>query len=356
MLPLMATKMVDQRACGYAQMLAPQASEVLHYFRLWCDIQQMEFVSEWGRYLMQIDRRRVIAGLGATALCGGPTALFARTSLQLGSSEVISLSDGNLVLPAEFFFQGLPEGELDLILSRHNVPRDQLEPPCNLTLLRQEGRIVLFDAGSGPAFMPSAGKLLSSLEAEGLTPEDITHVVFTHAHPDHLWGILDDFDDPIFPDAQLMMGQGEWDYWTDPNTVDTIGEARASFAVGAARRLAAIEDQISFFKDGTEVLPGVMAHATHGHTPGHMSFEIRDGSSAVMVGGDAIGNEHVAFDRPDWASGADQDADLGAKTRMRLLDQLATDDIALLGFHLPHGGLGRVEWSGDAYRFVPEDV
>ncbi len=305
---------------------------------------------------MQFDRRQVLAGLGGIALGNVPSVSFARTVMPLGAAEVISLSDGNLVLPASFFFEGLPQDELDLILAKHNVPRDQLEPPCNLTLLRQEGRIVLFDAGSGPAFMPSAGALLDSLEAEGLTPDDITHVVFTHAHPDHLWGILDDFDEPVFSQAKLMIGQAEWEYWTDPNTVDTIGEARASFAVGAARRLAAIEEQITFFNGGQEILPGVMAHATPGHTPGHMSFEIRDGSSAVMVGGDAIGNEHVAFERPDWASGADQDTDLGAKTRMRLLDQLAADDIALLGFHLPHGGLGRVERAGDTYRFVAKDA
>lgn len=305
---------------------------------------------------MQFGRRRVLAGLGGLALGNMALPSFARTVFQLGEAEVISLSDGNLVLPAAFFFDGLPQDELDLILSRHNLPRDQLEPPCNLTLLRQEDRNVLFDAGSGSGFMPSAGALLDSLEVEGLTPEDITHVVFTHAHPDHLWGILDDFDEPVFPQAKLMIGQAEWDYWTDPNTVDTIGEARASFAVGAARRLAAIEEQISFIKGGEEILPGVMAHDTPGHTPGHMSFEIRDGASAVMVGGDAIGNEHVAFERPDWASGADQDTDLGVKTRMRLLDQLATDKIDLLGFHLPHGGLGRVERSGDSYRFVAKDT
>ncbi|WP_324754243.1 MBL fold metallo-hydrolase [Roseovarius sp. Pro17] len=305
---------------------------------------------------MQLDKRQFLAGLGGLALCGGPSASFARTVMQLGSSEVIGLSDGNLVLPGSFYFDGLPQEELATILAKHDVPRDQLEPPCNLTLLRQPDKTVLFDAGAGPAFMPSAGELLSSLESEGLTPDDITHVVFTHAHPDHLWGILDDFDDPVFPEAELMIGQAEWDYWMDPNTVDTIGDGRASFAVGAARRLAAIEDQISFFNDADEILPGVMAHATPGHTPGHMSFEIRDGSNAVMVGGDAIVNDHVAFERPDWASGADQDTDLGAKTRMRLLDQLAADDIALLGFHLRHGGLGRVERTVDAYRFVPEDT
>jgi glyoxylase-like metal-dependent hydrolase (beta-lactamase superfamily II) len=306
------------------------------------------------RVMMQ--RRQVLAGLGGLTLGGIPSGVFARTMMKMGSSEVVGLSDGNLVLPAQFFFEGLPEGELDLILAKHNVSQDQLEPPCNLTLLRQPDKTVLFDAGAGSGFMPSAGELLDSLDAEGLTPDDITHVVFTHGHPDHLWGILDDFGDVLFPEAQLMIGQDEWDYWTDPDTVNTIGEARASFAVGAARRLAAIEDQVSFFKDGQEILPRVMAHATPGHTPGHMSFEIRDGSAALLVGGDAIGNDHVAFERPDWASGADQDTDMGAKTRMRLLDMLATDDIALLGFHLPHGGLGRVERSGDVYRFVAKDT
>jgi len=202
--------------------------------------------------------------------------------------------------------------------------------------------------------MPSAGSMLNGLDAISVAPEDITHVVFTHAHPDHLWGVLDDFDDPVFPDAQMMIGQAEWEYWTDPDTVNTIGEARASFAVGAARRLDAISDQITMIKSGAEILPGVLAHDTPGHTPGHMSFEIRDGSQAVLVGGDAIGNAHVAFARPHWTSGADQDAELGAQTRARLLDTLVSDDIALLGFHLPNGGLGRVERDGEGYRFVPE--
>ncbi|SEL24421.1 MBL fold metallo-hydrolase [Roseovarius nanhaiticus] len=308
---------------------------------------------------MMIDRRQVLAGLGGIgglALCGAPRPALARTAVQMGSGEVVALSDGNLVLPFDFAFGDLPEDELDLILARYGVSGDQLEPPCNLTLLRQEDRIVLFDAGSGPAFMPSAGKLMSSLEAEGLTPDDITHVVFTHAHPDHLWGILDDFDEPIFANAEMMIGQDEWDYWTDPATVDTIGEARASFAVGAARRLAAIEGRVGFFKGGDEILPGIMAHATPGHTPGHMSFEIRNGGDAVMVGGDAISNGHVALARPDWPSGADQDPDLGAETRMRLLDQLVADDIALLGFHLPDGGLGRVERAGDYYQFTAEGM
>jgi glyoxylase-like metal-dependent hydrolase (beta-lactamase superfamily II) len=317
-------------------------------------IQFMELVRSCTK--MKFERRSVLASLGGLLVANSPLASFASNEIQLGGIQVTSVSDGNLVLPGDLYFDALPQDELMPILTKENISRDRVEPPCNLTLMRQGDKTVLFDAGSGAGFMPSAGSMLESLEALGVGPEQITHVVFTHGHPDHLWGVLDDFDDPIFPDAQLMIGQAEWEYWTDPNTVNTIGEARAAFAVGAARRLETVQDQITLFKADQEILPGVMAHSTPGHTPGHISFEIRDGSNAVMVGGDAIGNHHVAFARPDWFTGADQDPELGAATRMRLLDQLATDNIPLMGFHLPDGGLGRVERSNGTFKFNSEDI
>lgn len=305
---------------------------------------------------MIMNRRLLLAGLGGTAIFGFPRAPLAATSATIGDMEVLSVSDGNLVLPGAMFFDGLPQDELNSILAPLNISRDQVEPPCNVTLLRHEDRLILFDAGSGDGFMPSAGALVDSLDAVGVAPDDVTHLVFTHGHPDHLWGVLDDFDDPVFTEAEHMIGQVEWDYWTDPDTVNTIGESRASFAVGAARRLEAVEDRMTFFNDGDEVLPGIMAHASFGHTPGHMSFEIRSGNDALLVGGDAIGNHHIAFARPDWASGSDQDPDLGAITRARLLDKLAHEKIPFLGFHLPEGGVGRVERKDSGYRFISEDI
>ncbi len=299
-------------------------------------------------------RRQLLGGLGATAIFGVPRMTLAASQIDLGQAKITTVSDGHLVLPKEFLLGDLPAAETTPILEKYGLSGDVMRPPCNVTLLQDGDRTVLFDAGSGSGFMPSAGDLVDTLDALGVAPDDITHVVFTHGHPDHLWGVLDDFDDPVFANASYMIGQREWDYWTDPDTVTTIGDARASFAVGAARRLAAIEDQCSFFADGQEVLPGVMAHATFGHTPGHMAFEIRQGSDAVMVVGDAIGNGHLAFERPDWASGSDQDAETGIKTRQRLLDQLAQDKMAMIGFHLRDGGLGRVERNGDSYRFLSE--
>ncbi|MDM7931456.1 MBL fold metallo-hydrolase [Tabrizicola sp.] len=282
-----------------------------------------------------------------------PRRVWAASTLTLGSTQIDTLSDGNLVLPGDFILGGMPQDEMQAIVAKYGLPTDQLTPPCNVTLLRDGTNTVLFDVGAGPDFQPSAGKLAEALDLAGVTVEDITHVLFTHGHPDHLWGLLDDFDEPVFPNAEYMIGQAEFDYWTDPDTVTSIGEARATFAVGAARRLAAIADTVRLLTDGEEPLPGVFARLTPGHTPGHMAFEIA-GPTPAMVLGDCIGNHHVAFERPEWASGSDQDKDLAAATRVALLDQLATDRHAIIGFHLPAGGIGRVERADTGYRFIEE--
>lgn len=300
---------------------------------------------------MQINRRTVLqsgaAALGTTALPG-----WAHAQMMLGDVQIDTLSDGNLVLPRDFQFGDLPQDEVTEILARYGITGDEMTPDCNVTLMRDGTKTVLFDVGAGPNFMPSAGTLWEALDTLGVYPEDVTHVVFTHAHPDHLWGLLDDFDDLVFPEAQYMIGRAERDYWLDPATPDTIGEARLAFAAGAIRYLGAIEDRLSVFDDGEEILPGIAARATFGHTPGHMSFELRSGSESVMVLGDCIGNAHVAFERPGWVSGSDQDQDMGAATRVALLDQLASDQMPFIGFHMPYPGIGRAEKSGDSYRFV----
>lgn len=276
-------------------------------------------------------------------------------NIELGaSSRITTVSDGYLTLPPEMVFGQMPQDELSDILQRHGADPGSYSPPCNAALYRDGTHTVLFDAGSGPGFMPTAGTLPQSLEAAGLSVEDITHVVFTHAHPDHLWGVLDDFDDPLFPNAAYLMGRAEWDYWWDPETANTIGADRTAFAAGAKRRMEAIEDRIERFEDGAEILPGIAARAAFGHTPGHMAFEVRQGSETMMIAGDAVANAHVAFERPGWHSGTDQDAQLAAAARISLLDQMAADQMRVIGFHLPGGGIGRVERKDSSYRFVGE--
>ena len=304
---------------------------------------------------MTLNRREFVAGLVASA--SAPTASLAKAvgsgQLTLGDMQVMTLSDGHLTLPRAMLFAGLEPDAVDQILQSRGVPDGPIHPPINVTLLRHAGRVVLFDAGSGPGFQNTAGQLTSALDTAGVAPEEVTHVVFTHCHPDHLWGVLDDFDDPLFPNAEYLMGEAEWAYWFDPDTASTISGDRASMAVGARRRLEVMEERLSRFIDGQEVLPGVAAHASYGHTPGHMSFELRDGQKSLLIGGDAIGNHHVSFAKPEWSIGTDQDGELAGKTRARLLDMLAHEQMQLIGYHFPNGGIGRVEAVQGAYRFVP---
>jgi len=304
---------------------------------------------------MPLNRRSFLASTAAVPLIGA-LPKFAVAEMAIGSGTLTTVSDGNLVLPGSFIFGPMPQDELAPILASQGISSDQLTPECNLSLYRDGSNTVLFDAGSGPDFMPSAGTLLDSLDAIDLTPDDITHVVFTHAHPDHIWGLLDDFDDPLFTEATYMMGRDEWDYWWNPETVNTIGEARAAFAVGAKRRMEAIEDAVELFDPGEEILPGIQSVASYGHTPGHMSFEVRQGGEAALILGDAIGNHHIAFARPEWISGSDQDGATAAATRKTLFDRITADKLDIIGFHLPGGGMGRVKAADTGYQFISKDT
>lgn len=305
---------------------------------------------------MNLTRRTLLQGAGASLAlsAAGTRPVWATTALDFGDMQVQTFSDGFLTLPAEFVFGPMPKDDLAPILERHNISPGPLQSVLNVTLLRHGDKLVLFDTGSGPSFQQSAGLLGAALDTAGIAPEDVTHVIFTHGHPDHLWGVLDDFDDPYFYEAQHMMGRTEWDYWFDPATVDNIDDSRTIMAVGARRRMEALEDAITLFDDGQEILPGIAARATFGHTPGHMSFELRSGSESVMVLGDAVTTPHVGFERPAWHSGSDQDPATAAATRTKLLDQMAHDQMTLIGYHLPDGGIGRAERNGDSYRFVPQ--
>lgn len=302
----------------------------------------------------KVQRREALGLLAATLAL--PRQVFAAERVDLGTMQLVTLSDGNLTLPANFVFAPVADRDLLSVVSEFGIDdlTAPLTPPCNVTLVRDGDRTVLFDCGSGPAFQPSAGRLLDALSVEGLGPEDVTDLVFTHAHPDHLWGVLDDFDEPTFLNATHWIGREERDYWMNPETVDSIGDERASFAVGAARRLAAIEGVLETFEDGDEVLPGVSAYLTPGHTPGHISFEVSSGGQSAMIIGDAIANDHIAMARPGWPTGADQDLETGAQTRQRLVERLADEDMIAVGFHLSNGGVGRVERTSDGFRFNPE--
>ena len=311
-------------------------------------------MSRTRRSELWIDRRGFT--LGALALAGASTLpctrrAFAQT-LSTGSAELTVVSDGTLMLPMGFVFPEAPQEELTRLLTEAELPTDALRPDCNVTLVRTGDRLAIFDVGAGANFMPTAGKLADSLSAAGIDPVDVTDVVITHAHPDHLWGLTDDFDELVFPDAAYYIGQVEWDFWSSPDAISNVPADRQTFVVGAQNRFAALEDRVNFVNGGDEVLPGIEAVATPGHTPGHLSFMVH-GAEPVMIIGDAISNAVLSFARPAWPTASDQDQQKGVETRLALLDRLASDRARAIGFHFPHPGAGYVDKMDGAFVYVP---
>ena len=305
---------------------------------------------------MKLSRRRFLASsaaVGALARGGFAFAAAPPVHFRHGAFEVTVVSDGHLVLPTSFLAPGAPEPERAEILKAAGELGEQYQSPTNITLIRTATDLILVDMGSGDRFMPTAGKLWDNLKAGGIDKDRITKVVFTHGHPDHLWGAVDDLDDPMLPNAKFYVGAAEWDFWHGDDATRGLPAERAGFVTGARRNYAKIKDRVMMLEAGAEIVPGIQVIATPGHTQGHVSLALA-GGGGLIVAGDAITHPLISFRHPEWRTQADHVPDQAAATRARLLDRLATDKSKLVGFHLPYPGIGIVERAGTAYRFVAQ--
>lgn len=305
-----------------------------------------------------IDRRRLLKGAGAlTAACAfaPATGAWAATPphrFKHGDFEMAIVSDGHMVVRTSLLAPGAPEPERAEILKSADQTGERYNSPTNVTLIRTRSDLILIDAGAGPNFMPTTGKLVENLAAAGIEAGQITKIVFTHAHPDHIWGVTDDLDELQFPNAAYVVSAAEWRYWTGDDAFRGLSEERHNFVPGARRSLGRIKERLALVKGGDELAPGLRAVDTAGHSPGHISIEV-EGGEGLVVGGDAITHFLLSFRHPEWPSQGDQDQGRAAHTRQRLLDRLAADKAKLIGFHLPYPGVGYVERAQNGYRFAP---
>ena len=123
----------------------------------------------------------------------------------------------------------------------------------------------------------------------GITPEKITHVIFTHAHADHLWGVIDPLDGGSrFSNARHFMTAAEFGFWSKPGREGEVPEFFKPMTIGTQRRLKVIGERITQTKAGEEIASGVQLFDTAGHTPGHVSVMLRSGSEKLLIGGDAL--------------------------------------------------------------------
>lgn len=295
----------------------------------------------------------MVAALATAATAPRASAASAPLRRTLGSSEIAIVSDGTLNSPVSFALPETPLEEAIALMKAQGASAEGVVQ-TNVTLVRTGDQLVLIDAGSGPKFQQTAGKLSENLEVAGINPEKITKIVFTHGHADHLWGAVDDFDDgERFPNASYVISADEWDFWTHPDTPSSVPDWLKGMALGSARILKLIEKKVERRRDGDTIAPGLTYVATPGHTPGHMAVMVESGSERILVGGDLFNNNAVSFAKPEWRVGSDFDRDQGVRTRKRMLDRLAAERIPLIGFHLAWPGQGMIERSGNAYRFIP---
>jgi glyoxylase-like metal-dependent hydrolase (beta-lactamase superfamily II) len=294
-----------------------------------------------------------MAGAAATLAFGLPGARAAgpATRLRAGEFELSVISDGHLVLPTNGLAPDAPALERTAALAAAGQSEAQFASPTNVTLIRAGAELILVDAGSGPHFMPTAGKLAGNLAAAGIAPEAVTTVVFTHGHPDHLWGTIDDLDELTFPNAGYVVAAAEWDFWTGENATRGLPADRLVFVQAARRNFQRIKDKVRMVKPGDDIVAGLRVVETGGHTQGHVSLEV---AGSVLVTGDALTHPVISFAHPRWRMAADHEPERAVETRLALLDRLATDKTRLVGFHLPYPGVGRVERKDGAYRFVTD--
>lgn len=311
---------------------------------------------------MTIDRRDLLK-LGAGAALASAAAVLPETVVLAqearvhrfahGDVEMIVLSDGIISFPISNLAPNVDPGDLKELLKVHELSLDEHVSQINVAAIKTADDLILIDTGSGLNFMASAGLLVDSFEAAEIDPGDVTKVILTHAHPDHVWGIIDDFDESErFPNAEYFMGAAEWDFWLADDVLTKLPEELHGFALGAKRNLSPIADKVKRIGNNASVASGVTMIDTPGHTPGHMSVVVESNKELLVVTGDALTHMAVSFERPEWRFVRDQDPDLAVTTRKSLLGMMAADKMRLIGYHLPWPGVGVAEAKDGTWRYV----
>ena len=310
-------------------------------------------------------RRAVLSGLAAAtasglaqpALASGPMAnvqMPAVYRFRVGELECTVVSDGPLRLGtvnAEMF-KGYTQERIDEILAANFLDKSNFDVEQNALVVNTGEKLVLIDTGMGfrKVYGPRSGRLLANLRAAGIDPASIDVVALSHGHPDHVWGLVGEDGKPNFPNAQIHITQADLEFWTD--------EGKLSHpALGPVIRqirdtLLPSRHQIVFLKDGQDVVPGVQALSTPGHTVGHTSFVISSQGSSIVNIADLGHQPLLQMENPRAEFARDTDPQQGVTTRLRVFDMVASQKIPIVAYHFPWPGVGHVAKRGDGYRYV----
>jgi glyoxylase-like metal-dependent hydrolase (beta-lactamase superfamily II) len=272
--------------------------------------------------------------------------------MMLGSFEVTALSDGTVDLPVDKLLAQAPEKTQQTLAAAHlAVP---LETSVNTYLINTGSKLVMIDTGAAGLFGPTLGKLLANLKAAGYDASQIDEIYITHLHPDHVGGLLAD-GKAAFPNAIVRADKRDSDFWLSEVNKGKAPDANKGFFDGAMNATAPYVAAKKFvpFSGDTQLIPGVRATSSYGHTPGHTTYEVESGGKKLVLIGDLIHVAAVQLPKPGLTIAFDSDAKAAAQARMTTFAQAAKNGTIVGASHIQFPGLGYLRADGKQYQWMP---
>jgi len=318
---------------------------------------------------MNIDRffsqARIVAataGFALAAVTAAPvsaSAPMAKTNapgfyrIMLGDFEITALSDGTTELPVDKLLKNTTPEKVNATLAKSFL-KSPLEGSFNGFLINTGSKLVLIDTGAGTLFSPTLGKLAANLKASGYQPEQVDEIYITHFHPDHVGGLTAD-GKPVFPNAVVRADKLESDYWLSDANLAKAPDDMKGFFQGAKAMLApyVAAGKYQTFTAAGELVPGIKAAPSIGHTPGHSSYVVESQGQKLVLIGDLIHVAAVQFPDPTVVIGFDTDTKAAEAERQKEFAAAAKQGYLVGGAHLSFPGLGHLRADGKGYDWIP---
>jgi glyoxylase-like metal-dependent hydrolase (beta-lactamase superfamily II) len=298
----------------------------------------------------------VLMALAAVTADAAPGAAVAQFQpFKIGSYSAVALKDGGLEEPVDgkSFIVGQPNEAVGAVLKAGGAPADHFEFSIQPLLVHAGVHVLLFDTGAGSAFGDIAGKLPESMMAAGEKPASVTDIFVSHAHGDHIGGLLTSTGALAFPNATIHISAPEWK-WLSGLSED---EAKNVGIQQVSALVSAIKPKVVPFEPGADLIPGIVkAVELKGHTPGHSGYRIGSGADSVLVFGDAMHSYLVSVRKPYWQVAFDGDKQLAATTRVALVKSSASSGQRLYSEHFPFPGIGKIVKGKDGASWQPESL